>query len=135
VEFREKALQLSVSDPAQLSPLRDWLRGLPGVRVSVDLGIATGFRVSVDLGIATPGDQGAVELGDQGAVEWLTIFASSSGLVAAIRTLPDFLRSRRPNVRIEATYQENPFVIDATNIDDMLPILERLINDPRASRQ
>lgn len=103
------ALDLAVSDPAQASHLRDWIRDQSGVRAIAKSG--------------TPGP------GELGALAVLTILASSSGVVTAIKTLPAFLRSRRSGLRIETTYRGEPFVLDATNVDDVLPLLERLLDD------
>jgi hypothetical protein len=59
------------------------------------------------------------------------VLAGSSGVavVAAIKTLPDFIRSRRSGFRIETTVHGRPFVLDATNVDDVMPILEQLLGD------
>jgi len=102
-------LELAISDPAQAPHLREWLRDQPGVRVTTRPG--------------TP------DSGELGALTVLVLLASSSGVVAAIKMLPDFLRSRRSVVRIETTYRGRPFVLDATNVDDVLPLLERLLDD------
>ncbi|MEV6926623.1 hypothetical protein AB0M46_19270 [Dactylosporangium sp. NPDC051485] len=102
-------LELAISDPTQASHLRDWIRDQPGVRVTTRPG--------------TP------DPGELGALGVLVLLASSSGLVAAIKTLPEFLRSRRSGVRIETTYRGEPFVLDATNVDDVLPLLKRLLDD------
>ena len=100
---------LAVSDQAQLSSLRDWLRGTPGVAVSVVPG--------------TPG------VGEQGALDVLSVVAGSSGLVAAIKVLPEFIRSRRSSFRIETTVRGEKLILDATNVDEVLPILDRLLRD------
>jgi hypothetical protein len=59
----------------------------------------------------------------------LSVLVGSGGAVAAIRVLPDFIRSRRSGFRIETTVKGQPFVLDATNMDEVLPILERLLGD------
>jgi hypothetical protein len=102
-------LELVVSDPAQTRPLRDWIRDNTGIRATMKSGV--------------PGS------GELGALVVLSILASSSGVVTAIKTLPDFLRSRRSGLRLETTYKGEPIVLDATNVEDVLPILERLLND------
>ncbi|MCX5328521.1 hypothetical protein [Streptomyces sp. NBC_00140] len=74
-----------------------------------------------------PGAPGPSELG---ALEVLVVLAGSTGVVGAIKTLPDFIRSRRANFRIETTVNGQPFVLDATNVDDeVMAILERLLDD------
>ena len=102
-------IKLSVSDPSQLSSLRDWMRGQPGIEVTV-----------------VPGQPRAGELG---VLDVLTVLAGSSGVVGAIKTLPDFIRSRRSGLRIEMTVKGQAFILDATNIDEVMPILERLLHD------
>lgn len=102
-------IMLAVSDQSQMSSLRDWMRGQSDVKVEMVPG--------------TPG------LGELGMVEVLTVLAGSSGVVAAIKTLPDFIRSRRPKLRIEMTVHGQPFVLDATNVDEVMPILERLLDE------
>ncbi|WP_051877232.1 effector-associated constant component EACC1 [Streptomyces natalensis] len=102
-------VELAVSDPSQLAALRDWMSGQPGVDVAVVAG--------------TPGP------GELGVLDVLVVLAGSSGVVGAIRTLPDFIRSRRSGIRIETTVDGQPFVLDATNVDEVMPILERLLDD------
>lgn len=101
-------ISVAVSDPAQLAALREWLRQTPAtVRI-------------------TPGTPGAGELG---AADLISVLAGSSGLVAAVRMLPDFVRSRRSNFRIETTIRGEKFVIDATNAHDVLPVIEKLLGE------
>lgn len=105
-----EGIELVVSDQSQLSSLRDWMRGQPGVDVAVVPG--------------TPGQ------GELGSLDVLVVLTSSTGVVAAIKTLPDFIRSRRASFRIETTVNGQPFVLDATNVDDeVIVILERLLDD------
>jgi Effector Associated Constant Component 1 len=102
-------IELAVSDQAQLLALHEWLRGQPDVEVMLTAG--------------TP------ETGEQGALDVLTVLASSSGLVAAIKILPEFIRSRRSGFRIETTVRGERFILQATNVQDLLPIVERLLDD------
>ncbi|WP_329314896.1 effector-associated constant component EACC1 [Streptomyces sp. NBC_01262] len=104
-----------MSDPSQLSSLRDWLR--EGLRTQ------PGFEVTVVAGAPGPGELGVLDV--------VSVLAGSSGVavVAAIKTLPDFIRSRRSGFRIETTVHGRPFVLDATNVDDVMPILEQLLGD------
>jgi hypothetical protein len=102
-------IALAVSDPSQLRALRDWMRGQADVTVTVSAG--------------TPG------AGELGVLDVLSVVASSSGVVAAVRTLPEFIRARRSGFRIEMTIRGDRFILDATNVDDVLPIiLEQLRN-------
>jgi Effector Associated Constant Component 1 len=102
-------IELAVSNPADLASLRNWLRAQP----DVDVGLASGVQAPGELGV----------------VDVVTVLASSGGVVAAIKTLPDFLRARSPKLRIEATVRGRRFTLDATNVDDVLPIIERLLED------
>jgi hypothetical protein len=43
--------------------------------------------------------------------------------------LPAFLRSRRSSLEITTTVKGKPFIITATNIDEVMPIVERLLDD------
>jgi hypothetical protein len=102
-------LELAVSDQSQLPMLREWLRAQPGVKVGV-----------------LPGTPGA---GEQGALDVLTVVAGSSGLVAAVKVLPEFIRSRRSGFHIETTARGKKLIIDATNVEDIMPVLERLLDE------
>ena len=100
---------LAVSDPSQLAALGEWLRDVPHASVQV-----------------SPGQPGPGELG---ATDVLTVLASSSGLIAAIRVLPEFIRSRRSGFRIETTVGGKKFVLDATNTDNLIQVIETLLHD------
>ena len=73
-----------------------------------------------------PGVPGA---GEQGALDVLTVLAAGGGLVSAIKVLPEFIRSRRSGFRIETTVRGEKLVLEASNVDDLLPVLERLLRD------
>jgi hypothetical protein len=105
----QEQVSLAVSDLSQLRSLRQWL----------------GHTPSVEVGL-TPGQPDSGELG---AVDVLTVLASSTGLVAAIKVLPEFIRSRRSGFRIETTVRGKRFVLDATNSDDLIPVIEKLLSD------
>ena len=102
-------IELVVSDPGQVPSLRDWLRAQPDVTV----GLMSPEPASAELGV----------------VDVVTVLASSGGMVTAIKTLPEFIRSRSRRIRIEATVRGRRFTLDATNIDDVIPIMERLLDD------
>jgi hypothetical protein len=105
----QDGIELAVSDPSQFSSLYTWMRDQPGVDVKVVEG--------------RPGP------GELGALDVLTVLAGSAGVAGAIKTLPDFVRSRRSGLRIETTINGQHFVLDATNVDEVMPILERLLRD------
>jgi Effector Associated Constant Component 1 len=103
-------VELAVSDQSQIGPLQQFLSW-----AAPDAGVS---RI--------PGRPG---VGEQGALDVLAVLASSSGLVAAIRVLPEFLRSRKAGLSITMMVRGAPFTLTATNIDDVMPVLERLLDD------
>ncbi len=106
---RSERFELTVSDPSQLGSLQELLKwAVPDARVS--------------RAAAMP------SLGEQGALDVLVVLASSSGLVAAIKVLPEFLRSRKTGLSITATVKGEPFTITATNVNEVMPILEKLLD-------
>lgn len=104
-----ESLELTLSDSSQLPRLRDWLRTQAGAEV----------RYSSSL----PGP------GELGAEDVLTVLAGSSVLATAISTLPDFLRSRRSGLRIEVSARGRKMMVQADNIEEVMPVLERLLDD------
>jgi hypothetical protein len=103
-----QSLVLAVSDQAELRSLREWLAETPSARVSQE--------------------SGAPAAGEQGTLDYVAVVASSGGLIAAIKVLPAFLRARRPELKITMTVRDKTFTVDATNVDDVLPVLEKLID-------
>jgi membrane-associated two-gene conflict system component 1 (EACC1) len=102
-------IALAVSDPAQLASLREWLGDQPGVQTTVVPGV--------------PGP------GEQGGLDALSMLVGSGGLIAALRVLPEFIRSRRSGFRVEATVRGEKIVMDAENVEQVLPILDRILRD------
>jgi hypothetical protein len=80
-----------------------------------------------DAAISRVAGQPAV--GEQGSLDILAVLASSSGLVTAVRILPEFLKSRRTALSITTTVKGRPFILKATNIDEVMPVLEKLLDD------
>jgi len=107
---RDEMLTLEPSDPAELAALRSWLETMARVRVE---------QVA---GTPVPGEQGAVD--------YLEVIAGSGGLIAAIKVLPEFLRARRSSFKIRTRLKDGrEFVLEAGNAGDLLPVLERLLDD------
>ena len=108
---QERKLSLVISDQSQLRFLEASLRDFPGLDVA---------RVQ-----STPA------AGQLGVGEVIEVVASSSGLVAAIRTLPDFLKARRSDVKITCSVEHQPVTVEITNanIEEILPTLERMLHD------
>jgi hypothetical protein len=105
-----QSIQVSVSDPAEIAALHERLRQVSDV------------RVSRTAGQAGPGEQGA-------AIDVLTAIGSSSGLVALIRTIPAYLRARRSGISVHTTVKGKDFTLTVGNVDDVMPIIERLLNE------
>ncbi len=102
-------IELSVSDYGQIAALHEWLSSVPGVSVR---------RVA---GIPGPGELGALDV--------LVAVAGSGGLVAAIRVIPEFLKARRSSITVNATVNGEMFSITASNVESVMPILERALNE------
>lgn len=107
----QRKLSLVISDQSQLRFLEAALRDFPGLEVA---------RV--------PSVPAAGQLGVGEVVE---VVASSSGLVAAIRTLPDFLKARRSDIKITCSVEHQPVTVEITNanVEEILPALERILHD------
>ncbi|SRR6266849_5336913 len=100
--------RLSVSDPGESRSLRDWLRRVPGVAIR-----------------QTPVPPGP---GEQGASDVLTVLAESAGvLTVAIRSLPDFIRSRRSDVTVTVTAGDKTFQLSAANVAEVMPLVEKAL--------
>ena len=104
---RDRA-ELRLSDQSQFSALREFLSwAVPDVEK-----------------VLIPGQP---VRGEQGVLDVLALVASSSSLVATIKILPEFLRSRRTALSVSITVAEKTVTLTATNIDEVLPVLERLL--------
>jgi hypothetical protein len=103
-------IELMASEPSQLESMQRLLEeAVPGLDAT---------RIA---GRPRPGEQGALDV--------LALVASSSGIVTAIKVLPEFLRSRKTGLSITAMIKGEPFTLTATNIDEVMPLLERLLDD------
>ena len=102
-------VELTVSDQSQFGPFREFLTwAAPGADISVTAK--------------------APSAGEQGALDVLAVVASSGGLLAAIRTVPEFLKARKTGLSVIMTVKGEPFTLTATNIDEVMPILDRLLD-------
>jgi Effector Associated Constant Component 1 len=103
------SVEFSVSDPAEVGSLSRWLERDGKARVER----TPAMPVRGELGVA----------------DILASVGSSGAVVAAIQLLPDFIRSRRPGFRIEATVKGKPFVLDAKNADEqVVRMAERILD-------
>ncbi|WP_432893034.1 effector-associated constant component EACC1 [Kribbella sp. CA-245084] len=104
-----RRFDVEVSDQAELRALREWLQAAgPGVQVVQQASVP--------------------EAGQQGALDYLSVLAGSAGLVAAIRVLPEYLRSRRSTITLRVKMKGQDFSITAENVTDVMPVLERLVD-------
>jgi Effector Associated Constant Component 1 len=98
-----------VSDYAQIVSLESWLKSVSGLEVHRSAG--------------------SPPAGQMGALDVISVVAGSSGLVAFCRMIPEYLKARRSGLSITATVKGKKFVMSATNIDDIMPVLERFLNE------
>ena len=100
---------LSVSDQSQLSSLLEYLRlATPAARV-----------------LLVAGQAGR---GEQGALDQLRITADRSALIAAVNTLPEFLRSRKVGFSVTLTTKGTRITITATNADQVTEIIASFLD-------
>lgn len=100
---------LEISDGRQLAALKTLLALDSQVRVS-----------------RTPGRPQA---GQQGSLDVLTVVAGGGGLVAALRVLPEFIRSRRSHLSITVTVGDKQVTLEADNLPEAMTLLEKLLDD------
>jgi hypothetical protein len=105
-----QSIRVSVSNPAEIGALEERFRQVPGVQVG---------REAEAPG---PGELG-------GAVDVVTAVASSGGLITLIRTIPGYLRARRSGLSLHTVIKGKPFTLTAENVDDVMPIIERLLDE------
>ena len=106
------AAELSVSDHAQLSSLAEYLQlAAPDLRVTRSAGRAGS--------------------GEQGVLDVLMVAADSSVLVAAVKLLPEFLRSRKPGVSVTVTVtgKRRQLTVTAEDMTDLQQVIEKFFDD------
>jgi hypothetical protein len=104
-----KRAQLTLSDHSQARALLDFLSWA-----------APGARVLQIPGRPAPGERVALDM--------LTLLATSSGLVDTVKILPDFLMSRNAALSVTITVEGTSVILTATNVNDILPVLTRLLD-------
>jgi len=104
-----QSIQLFVSDPAEIGALHARLREVADVEVT-----------------RTPGQPG---VGQQGVLDWVSVVGSSTALVAALQTIPSYLRARRSGMSVKTKINGKDFTLTLNNVEDVMPIIERLIQD------
>jgi Effector Associated Constant Component 1 len=104
------SVDLLISDQSQLWALRDFLALA-----------ASDVQVSVSSGVPQPGEQG-------GVLDTLAVAGSTGALAAAINVLPHFLKARRSGIMIKTTVKGKPFTLTATNVDEVMPIINKILD-------
>jgi hypothetical protein len=104
--------ELSVSDYAQLGSLAEYLQ----------LAVPT-VQVIRSAGRAGPGEQGTLDV--------LMIAADSSVLVAVIKVLPEFLRSRKPGVTVTVSVKgkSRQLIVRAEDPGDVRSVIEKFFDE------
>lgn len=106
----EHGFEVRLSDLSVQRSLRDWLERVPGVRV--------------EQTASPPGP------GEQGAADVLTVLAGSGGVLAvAIRTLPEFIRSRRSSFTLTVKLEDGKeYTLHAENLDELPAVIEKALD-------
>ncbi|MEV4752587.1 hypothetical protein ACIBF6_40680 [Streptosporangium amethystogenes] len=99
------SIEITVSDPSQLRSLRGWLERVAGIQVEQVAG--------------TPGP------GEQGAADVLMLLGGGGALAVAIKTLPEFIRSRRSDIELTLKTESKEMTMSATNVDDIPTIIDK----------
>ncbi|MFG1770712.1 hypothetical protein ACGFIX_14155 [Nocardia salmonicida] len=105
-------VQISVSDPGELHSLRKLVQRIPGLEVE-----------------QVPGKPGP---GEQGALDFLQVAATAGGggaaLLLMVRTLPEFIRSRRRDVSIALKSGELELTITAATAEDAVELIAKTLD-------
>ena len=102
--------EIQISDPGELSSLQRWLSRSPGL--------------TVERAAAAP------EPGQQGVWDFLGVLAGGGGVLAiAIKTLPEFIRSRRSDVTITLRTKNRVFTMTSTNVEAVVPAILKALDD------
>ncbi len=104
------AVELSLSDYAQLASLEDYLRlAAPEVLLT---------RV--------PGRPGS---GEQGALDVLTALGDSGGIIALVKVIPEFLRSRKSGLTVDMKLpRKGRITVTADNAADAMAAIEKFLD-------
>lgn len=106
-------VRLTVSEPSELVPLRDWLARTPDVTVE----LIAGKPVAGELGVVD-----VLQISS-------AVGGAAAGILLAFRTLPEFIRSRRSDVKVTVSTADREVVVEATNVEDVMPVLARILDE------
>jgi len=102
-------VEIHISDQAELAALRALLQAHPGVDAEQRAG--------------------EPEQGEQGAWDFLQVAAASGGaMVVAIKSIPEFIRSRRTDVSVSIKKGDQEILITAPTADDALKLAEKALH-------
>jgi hypothetical protein len=82
-----------------------------------------------EVGAQTTVVPGVPAEGEQGALDSLLMTGGGAALLAAVRMLPEFIRSRRSNVSLTMIVKGEEVTLTADNVPDVLQIVERLLGE------
>jgi Effector Associated Constant Component 1 len=102
--------EVFTSDQEALQALGRWCRMVEGARVEVR---------------STSPAAGRLGFWDH----LLLIGGGSGGLVAVLRVLPEFIRSRRSGLTLTVKIDGKEWELRATNVDTVLPIIEKFMDE------
>ena len=101
--------ELCISDQSQLGSLMGYLcLATPDIRVT---------RVP-----------GRPSKGEQGALDVLMLVGDSSVLVAAVKLLPEFLRSRKADVSVTVRVKGKRLTLTAANTEEVIRVIDRFFD-------
>lgn len=105
-----QAVEFEVADPDDFDVLYAELRGFPGLAVEA---------------VAAP-----VSEGEQGsAMDFLTVACSGGAITAALQLFKAVVESRGPSFSLKMRRGKDRVEINASNIEEMLPVLKELLDD------
>jgi len=73
-----------------------------------------------------PGSPGP---GQQGFLDWVAVLGSSNVIVAAIKTLPRFLQTRKPGLSVTVKIKNTSVAVSGANIDEVMRVLGKVLGD------
>jgi hypothetical protein len=109
MERTHPKVELSLSEYRQLGSLEDYL-----------------YLAAPDIWVTrTPGRAGP---GEQGALDVLNVLADSTVLVALVKVLPEFLRSRKPGMSIAMELPGKRLTVTADNAEDVIAVIDKFLD-------
>ncbi|MFF2809703.1 hypothetical protein ACFVT2_21535 [Streptomyces sp. NPDC058000] len=106
------AVEVRGGHPDDLDAVYSELRGVPGL------------RVRAVPAPATPGEQGSV-------LEFVTVACSGGAITILFQIVKTLVESRRSQMTLTFRRGEDRLEVTAKNVDEVLPLLEKLFDDER----